>query len=44
MTDRELWMEIRRLVLALVDVPERRLGISPRTKEIREWWKAREKG
>ena len=39
MTQRDVWLEIRRLLLALVDLIERWCEISPRTKEIREWYK-----
>ena len=39
MTDRDVWLEIRRLLLALVDLIERWCELSPRTKEIREWYK-----
>ena len=39
MTDRDVWLEIRRLLLALVDVIERRWEVRPRTKEIRDWHK-----
>ena len=38
-TDRDVGLELRRLLLALVDVIERRWEIRPRTKEIRDWHK-----
>lgn len=35
MTDSELWTAIRQALLMLVDVIERKLGIEPRTAELR---------
>jgi hypothetical protein len=34
-------MEVRRVLLALLDVVERRCEVSPRNKEIRDWYRAR---
>jgi hypothetical protein len=35
MTDAEMWTAIRQALLMVVDAIERRLGISPRTAELR---------
>jgi hypothetical protein len=35
MTDAELWTAIRQALLMLVDAIERKLGMSPRTAELR---------
>jgi hypothetical protein len=36
MTDAEMWAGVRQALLMLVDVIERKLGISPRTAELRK--------
>jgi hypothetical protein len=35
MTDAEMWAGIRQALLMLVDVIERKMGLSPRTAELR---------
>jgi len=39
MTDDELHTGLRQILLALLDILERRWGISPTTAEIRKAWK-----
>ena len=36
MNDAEMWQGIRQALLMLVDVIERKLGLSPRTAELRK--------
>ncbi len=38
MSDEEFWLAIRQALLLLVDILERKLGISPRTAELRGKW------
>jgi hypothetical protein len=40
MDDTKFLQGLRHLCLSFVDLLERRLGISPRTAEIRKWYKA----
>lgn len=35
---------LRHLALSFVDLLERKLGITPRTAEIRKWYKAEQRG
>jgi len=34
--DRDIWLGVRELLLGFVDLIERKLGISPRTSELRK--------
>jgi hypothetical protein len=36
MTDSEMWVAIRQALLMLVDAIERKLGMAPRTAELRK--------
>lgn len=36
MTDHEFWMGIREALLLALDIVERKLGLSPRTAELRK--------
>jgi len=39
MDDHDFWMAIRQALLMLLDALERKLGIAPRTAELRKLWK-----
>lgn len=41
--DRDTWVAMRQALLAQVDAIERRLGISPRTAELRQRQKAEQR-
>jgi len=39
MNDREFWMLLRQYWLGMVSAIERKLGLSPTTKEMVDWYK-----
>jgi len=37
--DDKFWLAVRQALLMILDAIERRLGIKPRTADLRRWWK-----